>query len=309
MIQKFESNKMPDFIGDIHGHLNDLEKLFKRLGYEKKGGIYIHSERIPVFLGDYINRGPEILGVLKLVREMQMSGNAYAIMGNHEFNFLAYHYKDDQGIPFRPNTDRYLGHISGTKQPLENNGLLETYLNWMSELPLIVKSEYFNAVHAQWNEEFELVLSNSKVNKLNEEGMRKMHSNSKYNEAFSSIVKGSEFTITQEFIDKYNFDFRYDKERIVWWKRNRSNRINDWLNVDSYNDGIIIQPNDFIGINEFDVNHKPTFFGHYWLDTTDFGVLGNNLCCLDFSVASGGFIGAYRFENEDQLISENLFHS
>ena len=279
MITFFKSNKKPDFIGDIHGHLPDLERLFIKLGYEKIEGIYIHSERIPVFLGDYINRGPDILGVLKLVRDMQLSGNAYALMGNHEFNFLAYHFKDEQNIPFRPNTERYYGYIRETKDPLEKHNLLETYLEWMSNLPLIIKSDSFNAVHAQWNESLELELKKSGIEKLDQDGMRKIHLNSSLLESVSSVVKGSE------------------------------HKIMDWLDVDPINHPILIDRSDFSNIEDYDDANKPTFFGHYWLDPKNIGIISQNLCCLDYSVAKGGVIGAYSFDGESTLSNHKIVHS
>ena len=309
MIKIYDSKKKPDFIGDIHGHLNDLETLLKKLGYNKKDGIYIHSERIPVFLGDLINRGPDILGVLDLVRKMHLSGNAYVVMGNHEFNFLAYHFKDKDGEPFRPNTERYYGYIKETKDPLETNLLLETYLDWMSTLPLIVKNDFFNAVHAQWSEKLENELKNSGITILDEKGMREIHLKSELLETVSSIVKGAEYYITKDFIEKYDFVYRQPNERIFWWKKNRSNKLKDWLDVEVNNQLILIDESDFLMIKDFEKTNKPTFFGHYWLDSQNFGLISENLCCLDYSVAKGGFIGAYQFNGEVKLSTKKLLHS
>ena len=50
---------MYDFIGDIHGHADELEKLLTKLGYGKKDGTWSHVSRIVVFLGDYIDRSPK----------------------------------------------------------------------------------------------------------------------------------------------------------------------------------------------------------------------------------------------------------
>jgi hypothetical protein len=45
----------------------------------------------------------------------------------------------------------------------------------------------------------------------------------------------------------------------------------------------------------------PCFFGHYWLFDPDPRPLGPNLACLDYSVAAGGFLCAYRFDGETRL--------
>lgn len=309
MVQLFDSNKSPDFIGDIHGYLEDLERLFLKLGYTKSDGIYIHPTRIPIFLGDYINRGPDILGVLDLVKKMHESGNAFAIMGNHEFNFLAFHYYDENGVHFRENTPKYLGYLNETKAPLEEVGRLNEFLDWMSLLPLIVKNEYFNAVHAEWNQEIENNLKFSGIKRLNQEGMRLIHKDEKLLKSVASALKGSEFQITDAFIKKYDFCFSQKTERIKWWKKNRSNFIQDWLVVGIENEGVVINPNDFDVVKLYDFTSKPTFFGHYWFSESDFGLIDEKLCCLDFSVAKKGFIGAYRFENELFLNESKLYRS
>ena len=49
-----------DLIGDIHGHASALDRLLDELGYETIDGVRRHRKRTAVFLGDYIDRGPEI---------------------------------------------------------------------------------------------------------------------------------------------------------------------------------------------------------------------------------------------------------
>ena len=75
---------MIDFIGDIHGHADVLEQLLTKLGYSKCNGAYSHPTRKVLFVGDYVDRGPKIRETLQIVRGMVESGNAIALMGNHE---------------------------------------------------------------------------------------------------------------------------------------------------------------------------------------------------------------------------------
>ena len=52
-----------DIVGDIHGELDALTSLLKRLGYDDLGR---HPEnRKLVFVGDLIDRGPDSPGVLR----------------------------------------------------------------------------------------------------------------------------------------------------------------------------------------------------------------------------------------------------
>ncbi len=79
-----------DIIGDIHGQADELIDLLTCLGYEKQAGIYRHRERKAIFLGDFIDRGKQQHGVLAIVRPMIDDGAALSVMGNHEFNAIAY---------------------------------------------------------------------------------------------------------------------------------------------------------------------------------------------------------------------------
>ena len=79
-------------IGDIHGHLETFEALIERLNLSK-GSQPIYQKKNPrkywpsplgdhvICLGDLIDRGPDSLGVLKLV---EGSENIHSIRGNHD---------------------------------------------------------------------------------------------------------------------------------------------------------------------------------------------------------------------------------
>jgi predicted MPP superfamily phosphohydrolase len=88
---------MTDLIGDIHGHADKLEELLLKLGYKKSKGAYSHLERKVLFVGDYIDRGPKIRETLEIVKSMVESENAIALMGNHEYNALCFHFQETEG--------------------------------------------------------------------------------------------------------------------------------------------------------------------------------------------------------------------
>lgn len=80
-----------DVIGDVHGCRSELEALLTRVGYdigrddEGRAIDARHPEgRRVVFLGDLVDRGPDVVGVLRLAMGMVASGNALAVPGNHE---------------------------------------------------------------------------------------------------------------------------------------------------------------------------------------------------------------------------------
>lgn len=74
-----------DVIGDVHGCFDELCDLFYELDYQQNEHIFIHPDnRIPVFLGDITDRGPDSLKVIQLVYEMVVDKKqAHYVPGNH----------------------------------------------------------------------------------------------------------------------------------------------------------------------------------------------------------------------------------
>ena len=74
--------KSLDFIGDVHGHCDELRVLLKKLGYVESAGAFRYpgGERSVVFLGDYVDRGPKVRETLNLVRAMRDAGSAVALL-------------------------------------------------------------------------------------------------------------------------------------------------------------------------------------------------------------------------------------
>jgi hypothetical protein len=48
-------------------------------------------------------------------------------------------------------------------------------------------------------------------------------------------------------------------------------------------------------------DEKPVFMGHYWLPPARPERMAENVACLDYSVAKGGFLCAYRWQGEQKL--------
>lgn len=97
-----------DIIGDIHGQADKLEAMLTRLGYSHHMGAWRHPNREVRFVGDFIDRGPGQIRTLKLVRDMIEAGSAKAVMGNHEFNAIAYATHD-------PDHPKHFLRIRGSK--------------------------------------------------------------------------------------------------------------------------------------------------------------------------------------------------
>jgi serine/threonine protein phosphatase 1 len=67
-------------IGDVHGELDKLEELLQSLPLRD-------GDRL-VFLGDYVDRGPDSCGVIDRLIELQKYWPCVFLLGNHESMFL-----------------------------------------------------------------------------------------------------------------------------------------------------------------------------------------------------------------------------
>jgi len=178
---------MIDFIGDIHGHADKLMELLEKLGYSAKNGTYSHPTMTALFIGDYIDRGPKIRETLIIVRQMVESGNAIALMGNHEYNALCFHHEEREGGHLRKHLIKNIvQHFETLKQFQNKQEEYEDYLEWFKTLPLYYETEDFRAVHACWDSGNIAFLRSELVNdRLNVEntssvsnkGNRSIHSN------------------------------------------------------------------------------------------------------------------------------------
>jgi predicted kinase/diadenosine tetraphosphatase ApaH/serine/threonine PP2A family protein phosphatase len=75
-----------DIIGDVHGCYEEMAELLQALGY--RADTWSHPDgRKAVFVGDLADRGPRVLDSIQAVRNMVVSGNAFAVPGNHDLKF------------------------------------------------------------------------------------------------------------------------------------------------------------------------------------------------------------------------------
>jgi protein phosphatase len=88
-----------DIIGDVHGCREELVTLLCQLGYQvgEWGCVSAASFNVAVtpppgrkavFVGDLVDRGPDVPGVLRLVMSMVEDGTALCVVGNHDDKLL-----------------------------------------------------------------------------------------------------------------------------------------------------------------------------------------------------------------------------
>jgi serine/threonine protein phosphatase 1 len=74
-------------VGDIHGRLDLLEELLEIIDADHSGRA--PSEKLLIFLGDLVDRGPDSCGVIERLRRLRAGGEKVRfLLGNHDEVFL-----------------------------------------------------------------------------------------------------------------------------------------------------------------------------------------------------------------------------
>jgi hypothetical protein len=302
-----------DIIGDVHGHCDHLTALLRKLGYREQDGAWRHPGRQAIFVGDLIDRGPQQVATVTTVRRMVDAGTARCILGNHEFNAVAWFTPDaaNPGEYLRPHAkgDNYQQHEAFLKE-VEGNPLHAELVDWFQTLPLWLEADGIRVVHACWHAPSRQWLAHrvnadgSLPDQLYVDGSNRDHSAFK---AIEALCKGLEVPLPNGVTFRDSAGRVRHEARIRWWAPQ----------LDSYQQAAIGPPSLTARIPDLafpeELRPQPysgphVFFGHYWFSGEP-RVLADNIACLDFSVADGGPLVAYRWDGEDRLKSEKLVGS
>jgi hypothetical protein len=299
-----------DVIGDVHGQFDKLVGLLDRLGYRDSGGRWNHPARAAIFVGDLLDRGPKQLETVSLVRAMVESGSAQCILGNHEFNAIAWVTPDPQ----RPGKFLRDHHKLGNRAQhrafldvVEGTHLQKDITDWLKTLPLWLDLPGLRVVHACWHQESVDVLrpmlgpSNTLTDEMILHGNREGHPVYK---AIEVVCKGPELELPNglSFTDEGGRSRR--SIRVKWWE----------TQVSTYREAAIGPADAMKAIpNEplpaewkgHPYSGPPVLFGHYWF-TVPPRVISKQFACLDYSVANGGPLVAYRWDGESDLDSDKF---
>lgn len=301
---------MYDLIGDIHGYADELVQLLETLGYQKTLGTYQHPDRKVIFLGDFIDRGPWIRQVLQIVRLMIEEGNALAVMGNHEFNAIAFHSNDPEsrGCFLRERSTKNIRQHAQTILQLSDEELVDA-LRWFHTLPLWLDLPGLRVVHACWDERDITTIEQA----LNEHGgvtenfMQSAcrEENALFN-AVEVVLKGKEVRLPEgvSFLDKD--EHRRHHTRVRWFESPEGQTYRSYALTDKIDCGKKLEVSLIQNAAPYPTTEKPVFVGHYWLSAKRPEILAENVACVDYSVAKGGFLCAYRWNGEQTLSNENF---
>jgi hypothetical protein len=304
---------MFDIIGDVHGHALHLEALLKKLGYQVVNGAYAHPERKALFVGDLIDRGPNQVDVYHIVRAMVDAGNGLAIMGNHEFNGIAWATPDPDapGEFLRKHTSSNLRqHQEFLKQVGQDSALHVEMIDWFKTLPIYIEDYGLRAVHACWHAESMLALQpylDDKKALRDDAWVATSRKGSEAYHAIENVLKGLEATLPKgvSYVDEDGNP--RSKTRTCWWLEDATTFREALLVPSSIRDRI---PNDPLPDSVRLVYDKqvPLFVGHYWRKGK-FELLSEHIACVDYSIGVGtssGSLCAYRWNGELHLDASNF---
>lgn len=306
-----------DIVGDIHGCADALLKLLNKLGYVQRDGSYEYANRQRprqlIFLGDLIDRGPQIRETVAIVRAMVERGSAQLILGNHEYNAVGF---------FTPSSQPGQGYLHERNERNQRlmQETLDQYANataewretlaWFAGLPMFLQFDHFRAVHACWD------------SKLIEE----------YNARYDSPNLCQEFLLQSDQRGSFAARFLSRITRGVSLKlpagqeitstdgiRRRMFRAKFWVEKpDTYGD-IEFQPDalpDALAkqmlsgeernhLGHYCSDQRPLFVGHYWQRGKP-APMARNIACLDYSAVKGGQLVAYRMDGETNLSADKF---
>ena len=318
-----------DVIGDIHGCADKLEALLSRLGYEKSGGAWRHPDRMAVFLGDYIDRGPQILETLTIIRNMREAGSAECLMGNHEFNAICWNTlkDDDSGEFLRSHNEQHTIQHAATLEQLA--GCYQPWVRWMRTLPLWLElgdlgghGNRLHMVHECWSQDAMDSLKNGECHGerlVTGRGDAPCLAESAYAraccdkasceyQAVKTLLTGPEMSLPGDTVFRDKDGNVRSSFRVKWWL-GMGNTCRDMALMggnerDSIPEDVKPEPDSWEALPV----EYPTFFGHYWRSPDEaVRLYSPTVACLDFSAVSGGPLVAYRWNRGDTTLRDDRF--
>jgi len=307
--QPHQDEHFYDIIGDVHGYHIELQKMLIQLGYAMVNGVWSHAYRKAVFVGDFINRGPNSKGVIQIIKDMVKAGTAFAILGNHEINAIMYFTLGNDGLPIRiPGNgnkrllDRFASEYNGNQLALNKD------MKWLRTLPLYLELDGIRVVHAYWNDEHIAKLSslykNGKIRKR--DLIEIIKPDSSFYHALLQTTKGIELSMPNDLQIKDNQNVKRNNFRVKWWIKPQGKTFKKM----SFGNKFILPeytiPSELI--NDYAIypkNAPLVFIGHYCM-TNGSLLPAKNICCVDAGVANAGRLAAYRYNGEEELDARNF---
>ncbi|QFU85937.1 metallophosphoesterase family protein [Amycolatopsis sp. YIM 10] len=141
-------------VGDVHGHREGLTEALLAKELVDADGDWAGGKSRVWFLGDFVDRGPDGVGVIDLVMRLQeqaaeAGGEVHSLLGNHEILLLGMHRFGDTEVPsdFGPRSFGRSWEINGG-QPSDQEKLTGRHIEWLVRRPLLAHAENYLLMHS-----------------------------------------------------------------------------------------------------------------------------------------------------------------
>ena len=299
-----------DIIGDIHGHAEKLTALLAKLGYREQGGAWRQPEKTAIFVGDFVDRGRGQLATIDIVRRMVDCGSAQAVLGNHEFNAIAWYMPDPakEGAHLRAhNPKNRHQHAAFLAEVEHDKARHREVIDWFMTLPLWLETDGFRVIHACWHPGHMKALEpylyqGRRLNPAVVEAASRL--DSMLFQSIEALIKGPQIRLPEGVFYFDEDGHKRRKVRTRWWDPDATTYRTAALLSRAERERL---PNDEIPASSqiLYANDKPLFIGHYWNSGAP-APLTPHIACVDYSVGNGGALVAYRWEGEPELKAEQF---
>jgi hypothetical protein len=301
---------MYDVIGDVHGQGGKLKALLRQLGYIEGAGHWQAPQgRQAVFVGDLIDRGPNQLEVLRLVKAMVDAGQAQVVLGNHEFNAIGYAVKAAGAeAHLRPRSEKNRKqHARFLEEVKEDSKEHQKWVDWFRTLPMALDMNGIRVVHAWWDEQAVARIERARGGShglINDDVLHSLYADPDLQAARKLLTCGVEWELPPGLAVVDKEGHRHGEARLAVW-RHWADRLRQIALVPG--DGHSLLPDIDVPKQHplVQVTGSPILFGHHWF-SGPVKLETPKVACLDWSAAKGGPLVAYRWDGEDELRHQGL---
>ena len=129
-------------VSDVHGYVDDLRESLRSAGLVDSDDVWTGGDAHLWVLGDLLDRGPDGIGAIDLVRSLmqQQPDHVHMLMGNHEALALGY----------RLFPDTRFGDVWAMNGGLasDQSRLTDDHVAWMRSLPVMARHGDYLLVHS-----------------------------------------------------------------------------------------------------------------------------------------------------------------
>jgi hypothetical protein len=141
-------------VGDVHGHRAELVTALAEAGLVDVDGTWTGGAARLWFLGDFVDRGPDGIGAIDLVRRLaseagEAGGQVETLLGNHEILLLGMRKFGDTEVPsdFGPRSFARSWELNGGQES-DQEALTDEHISWLMDRPVLALVEDHLLMHS-----------------------------------------------------------------------------------------------------------------------------------------------------------------